>query len=175
MASPGRPRRRSCGIWTAAIAALVLACLGMAAGGSAAPRVAALGVHTRSCHARVGGLLPDPSCTPGRIFRAATVSMICTPGYSRSVRYVPESVKRSVYSEYGIASHAPGSYEVDHLVPLELGGDNSVANLWPEASPGYHRKDAIENRLHDAVCAGSLSLRTAQLQIARDWRHTAVS
>jgi hypothetical protein len=96
------------------------------------------------------------------------------PRYSHSVRNVPESVKRSVYGEYGIASHVPRSYEVDHLVSLELGGNNSVANLWPEISPGYHEKDGIENRLHHAVCSGSVSLRTAQRQIARDWRHTAV-
>lgn len=79
-----------------------------------------------------------------------------------------------MYAEYGIESHVPGSYEVDHLVSLELGGNNSVANLWPEAGPGYHEKDEIENRLHDAVCAGAVSLRAAQREIARDWRHTFV-
>jgi hypothetical protein len=102
------------------------------------------------------------------------VSQICTPGYSRSVRYVPESVRQRVYSEYGREPQRPGSHEVDHLVPLELGGNNSVANLWPQISPGYQEKDGIENQLHDAVCAGSVSLHTAQLQIARDWRHTFV-
>jgi hypothetical protein len=119
-------------------------------------------------------VLPDPSCTPGAIFSSATVSQICTPGYSRSVRNVPESLKQSVYAAYGIESHVPGGYEVDHLVSLELGGSNGVANLWPEISPGYHEKDGIENRLHDAVCAGSVSLSAAQHEIARDWRHTFV-
>jgi len=133
-----------------------------------------LGQRTKFAGCKVRGQLPDPACTPGAIFAGATVSQICTPGYSESVRNVPESVKQSVYAEYGIESHVPGSYEVDHLVSLELGGNNSVANLWPEVSPGYHEKDAIENQLHDAVCAGSVSLRTAQLQIARDWRHTLV-
>jgi hypothetical protein len=104
------------------------------------------------------------------VFTGVSVSRICTPGYSRSVRNVPESLKRAVYAEYGIFHHARGSYEVDHLVPLEVGGSNDIANLWPEASPGYHAKDRIENSLHDAVCAGSVSLRAAQLQIARDWR-----
>lgn len=87
---------------------------------------------------------------------------------------MPESVKQSVYAEYGIESHVRGSYEVDHLVSLELGGSNRVANLWPEVSPGYHEKDGIENRLHDAVCAGSVSLPAAQQEIARDWRRTSV-
>jgi hypothetical protein len=135
---------------------------------------AALGHPAKFSGCRVRGQLPDPACTPGAIFAGASVSQICTPGYSRSVRNVPESLKQSVYAEYGIASHVPGSYEVDHLVSLELGGNNSVANLWPEVSPGYHEKDGIENRLHDAVCAGTVSLRTAQVQIARDWRHTFV-
>jgi hypothetical protein len=134
---------------------------------------AVLGHRTKSTACQIRGLLPDPACTPGAVFAGATVSQVCTPGYSRSVRNVPESVKHSVYAEYGIASHVPGSYEVDHLVSLELGGSNSVANLWPEISPGYHEKDGIENRLHDAVCAGSVRLHSAQVQIARDWRHTS--
>jgi hypothetical protein len=133
-----------------------------------------LGHQTQFVGCQVRGQLPDPACTPGAIFVAATVSELCKPGYSRSVRNVPESLKQSVYSEYGIEAHTPGSYEVDHLVSLELGGDNSVANLWPEISPGYHEKDGIENRLHDAVCAGAVSLRAAQHEIARDWRHTFV-
>ncbi|HEY4428902.1 MAG TPA: hypothetical protein VGN08_11925 [Solirubrobacteraceae bacterium] len=140
-----------------------------AAGGAAD---ASLGHRTKSGGCHVRGLLPDRACTPGSIFASAGVGRICTPGYSRSVRDVPESLKRSVYAEYGIGSHAPRSYEVDHLVPLELGGDNGIANLWPEAAPGYHQKDGIENRLHDAVCAGSRGLRAAQRQIAGDWRRT---
>jgi hypothetical protein len=136
------------------------------------PAAPALGRPTKSTACQVRGQLPDPACTPGAIFAGATVSQVCTPGYSSSVRNVPESLKLSVYAEYGIESHVSGSYEVDHLVSLELGGSNSIANLWPEVSPGFHQKDEIENRLHDAVCAGRVSLRAAQLQIARDWRHT---
>ena len=30
-------------------------------------------------------------------------------------------------------------------------------------------KDRLENRLHDMVCAGQISLRAAQRGIARDW------
>lgn len=131
-----------------------------------------LGHQTKFVGCHVRGLLPDPACTPGAIFSGATVSQICTPGYSRSVRNVPDSLKQSIYAEYGIESHAPGSYEVDHLVSLELGGSNGAANLWPEVSPGYHEKDGIENRLHDAVCAATVSLTSAQREIARDWRHT---
>jgi hypothetical protein len=132
-----------------------------------------LGHQTKFGGCHVGNQLPDTACSPGATFPQATVGEICTPGYSASVRNVPESVKEDVYSEYGIESHTPGSYEVDHLIPLELGGNNAVANLWPEVRPGYQEKDRIENRLHDAVCSRSVSLHSAQLQIAHDWRHTA--
>ena len=86
---------------------------------------------TSGCVAHGG--LPDSACTPGAIFAYATVQEICTPGYSRSVRNVPYSEKDQAYAEYGIQSHYPGQYEVDHLVPLELAGSNDIANLWPEA------------------------------------------
>lgn len=126
--------------------------------------VVCLGRRTKTSGCHVHGQLPD----------SATVSQICTPGYSESVRSVPESVKEGAYAEYGIESHAPGRYEVDHLISLELGGSNSIANLWPEIRPGYHAKDGIENRLHRAVCSHTVSLRAAQREIAHDWRHTFV-
>ncbi len=116
--------------------------------------------------------LPDAACTPGAIFPEATKDQVCTPGYSSEVRNVPASVKDEVYAEYGITSHEPGQYEVDHLVPLELGGSNDIANLWPEPAdprPGFHEKDKVENYLHDQVCSGALSLQETQSQIAANW------
>ncbi len=136
---------------------------------------ATFGHPTKSSGCSIRGGLPDPACTPGSIFADATVTQICTSGYSESVRDVSDTTREEVYAAYGIASHPPGSYELDHLIALELGGDNSVANLWPEASPSYHEKDKIENELHQDVCAGRVNLRTAQQQIARDWQHTAAA
>jgi 5-methylcytosine-specific restriction endonuclease McrA len=51
----------------------------------------------------------------------------------QKVRNVPAEMKRQVYHEYGITSHGSGEYEIDHLIPLELGGSNSIKNLWPES------------------------------------------
>jgi hypothetical protein len=116
--------------------------------------------------------LQDQSCTPGAIFPSATTAQICKPGYSRGVRNVSSSTKRAVYLEYGIRSHRPYSYEVDHLISLELGGSNSIANLWPEPAsptPGYHQKDQVENYLHDQVCSGKMPLSQAQRLIAHNW------
>ncbi len=88
------------------------------------------------------------------------------------MRDVPESEKNDVYAEYGIKTHRTGEYEVDHLVSLELGGSNDIANLWPEAAnprPGFHEKDQVENYLHDQVCSGAVPLDQAQYQIATNW------
>jgi hypothetical protein len=116
--------------------------------------------------------LPDRRCTPGATFNVGA-RQVCVSGYSQRVRHVPESEKRQVYAEYGIRSRSSGQYEVDHLIPLELGGSNSVRNLWPEAAnprPGFHEKDRLENTLHRLVCTSrSLSLRKAQSLIATDW------
>jgi hypothetical protein len=63
--------------------------------------------------------------------------------------------------------------EIDHIVSLELGGSNDIANLYPEkanAEPGYHVKDGLENRLHGLVCSGAMSLRSAQRGIASNWQ-----
>jgi hypothetical protein len=121
---------------------------------------------------QVQGALPDPKCTPGAVFVGVTASQVCTPGYSKSVRNVPTSVKNQVYASYGIMTHSPGEYEIDHYIPLELGGSNEVANLWPEAAspvPGFHEKDKVENYLHDQVCSGAMALDEAQHEIATNW------
>jgi len=122
----------------------------------------------------VGGVaLPNRALTPGSVFPTATTSRICITGYSSTVRSVSDNLRASVYARYGIAfPPASGTYEADHLIPLELGGDNSIANLWPEpqqAGAGFPRKDVLENHLHALVCSGQLALRTAQLAVATNW------
>ncbi len=127
-------------------------------------------IKTSGCRAE--GALQDSACTPGDILPEATKAMICVPGYAKTVRNVPTSVKNAVYAEYDITRHVAGEYEVDHLVSLELGGSNDISNLWPEAAapkPGFHEKDKVENWLHVQVCAGNISLHDAQVQIAANW------
>lgn len=117
-------------------------------------------------------LSPDPALTPGAIL-AVTRDDICVSGYARKVRHVPEKIKREAYAEYHIAHHQPGEFEVDHLISLELGGSNSLKNLWPESyrtTPwNAHVKDRLENAFHADVCSGRMSLAGAQKVIASDW------
>ena len=62
--------------------------------------------------------------------------------------------------------------ELDHLIPLELGGADAVDNIWPQPAkpvPGFHEKDKLENYLHKQVCAGKMALVDAQALIRTNW------
>jgi hypothetical protein len=114
--------------------------------------------------------MPRRLLTPGAAFAVGT-ARICVSGYSASVRNVPQAEATAVYDRYGVA-HVPYAHEVDHLVSLEIGGSNAIANLWPEPYTGRwgaRTKDVLENRLHELVCSGRLALRTAQRIEARNW------
>jgi hypothetical protein len=114
--------------------------------------------------------VPRASLTPGAVFSVGT-ARICVSGYSASVRNVPQAEATAVYDRYGVA-HVPYAHEVDHLVSLEIGGSNAIANLWPEPYAGRwgaRTKDVLENRLHELVCSGRLALRKAQRIEARNW------
>lgn len=116
--------------------------------------------------------VPDPARTPGDTLEV-TAADICMPGYAKKVRNVPIAVKRRVYASYGILTHEPGEYEVDHLISLELGGSNSIRNLWPQSYRTFpwnaRVKNALENELHRRVCAGTIDLSKAQRIIAQNW------
>lgn len=124
-------------------------------------------------HCQTHDGLPDSSCTPGVALPDVTTAQVCKSGYASSVRNVPQSEKDQVFAEYGVTSHPAGAYEVDHLVSLELGGSNEIANLWPETYTGpdnAHMKDKIENYLHAQVCGGKMTLQDAQTGIAKNWK-----
>ncbi len=148
---------------------------GIVIGGTPAPSggsaPASFGARTKTSGCQVQGSLPDHACTPGSVLNV-TSNQVCQVGYASSVRDVPESVANQVYAEYGITSHGPAQFEVDHLVPLELGGSNDISNLWAQPaipSPGFPQKDMVENFLHDQVCSGKMSLADAQRSIATNW------
>ena len=116
----------------------------------------------------IGPSVPDPALTPG-VVRPLTKTAICTTAWGRDRRHVTEAMKRQVARAYGVPWTKRHLYEFDHLIPRELGGADDVANLWPQIlDPDARIKDRAENRLHRAVCAGTLDLTTAQQQM-RTW------
>jgi hypothetical protein len=124
--------------------------------------------------------LPDPRCTPGAYDPSVTAAVLCAPGYGtasyRAAEDGPDGTERFkydvAYPAYGVPQGT--RTELDHLVPLELGGANAASNLWPETPPTPNPKDRVEDRLRDWVCAVSgaaaqARLTAAQRAIAADW------
>ena len=78
-------------------------------------------------------------------------------------------------TEYGLPPGPHPDFEIDHLIPLGIGGADDVRNLWPEPrrsiEPEWNAeaKDRLEWRLRDLVCSGALNVREAQRSISEDW------
>jgi hypothetical protein len=119
-----------------------------------------------------GPIRPIQSITPGVVDSNATIEKICTTGYTKTVRNVSQKTKNEVFANYGI-DPTKDKYEIDHLISLELGGSNDIKNLWPESyttTPlNAYKKDTLENKLHDLVCADKITLEEAQRVIVEDW------
>lgn len=122
--------------------------------------------------------LPNPKLTPGKADPTLTKDVICSSTFrTTTIRNVSELTKKQVYDIYLSKNHqgrCAGSEgcEVDHLISLELGGSNDIENLWPESYSGVnnaHIKDKLENKLHNMVCKGQISLEQAQREISTDW------
>jgi hypothetical protein len=133
-----------------------------------APGSCSLGSHN-------GQDLPDPHCTPGtinpQVTQTAIGDTICKSGWTKTVR-PPTSVTGKLKTQIDAAYTLPATTagELDHLISLELGGAPSdPANLWVEPGKIPNPKDAVENKLHSAVCSGLVPLATAQQAIAGNW------
>jgi hypothetical protein len=117
---------------------------------------------------------PNSSLTPGDVNPAATLDVICVKGYTSQpgVRDVLTTTKKKVFEEYKLTP-ADSSFEIDHLISLELGGSNDIKNLWPQSYNtrplNAHVKDVLENKLHALVCAKKVDLAEVQKDIAKDW------
>jgi len=142
---------------------------------------------------RVGpSYLYPEAATPGLVNPAVTQAnirqTICTRGWAATIR-PPVTYTNTLKREQlaGTKDRNPTHFEEDHFISLELGGHpRDPRNLWPErwGTPdhpltvqgpfpshlvGAKNKDAVENALHREVCAGRMTLREAQWEIATDW------
>ena len=102
--------------------------------------------------------------------QATIQSTICQRGYTAKVRpprKVTDAIKRR------LAERLPGTprdYELDHLIPLGLGGHpTSASNLWLQPWTQAAVKDRDELRLHREVCAGRMTLAQAQQEMLATW------
>ena len=120
---------------------------------------------------------PDPIMTPGAVDPHVTLADICT-GRTKERRHVSPATRAKVLSDYNVTDAASVGMELDHLVPLALGGANTAPNLWPQPTPDYEIKDRLEIKMQRQVCAAWRTLASAeadevlhqeQRDIAADW------
>ncbi|MDP9064783.1 MAG: hypothetical protein M3O06_02825 [Pseudomonadota bacterium] len=105
---------------------------------------------------------------------------ICVRGYTatiRPTRNYSDGVKRTLLRQAGLDASHGGEYELDHIVPLGVGGHpRKMSNLMLQPWQGPNsatKKDRLERRLQHLVCNGLITLADAQLCIAEDWQACA--
>lgn len=116
-----------------------------------------------------GALNPD-------VTQDSILETICVPGYTKTVRpstTYTNGVKRKLMWAAGIDESRLPEFELDHIIPLALGGhprklDNLQLQSW-EGEDGAKRKDRIEVKLQCLVCSGQVPLAEAQQEIGDDW------
>jgi hypothetical protein len=125
--------------------------------------------------AACAGDFPDYAKTPGKVDPDLIKDILCAKDFTTtSVRDVSEELKDKVFASYGMQpSKDPCPCEVDHFIPLELGGSNDEENLWPQSyiTKPWNAlvKDKLEDRLHSEVCKGNTALKDAQEEIRTNW------
>lgn len=117
-----------------------------------------------------GLYLPDTQVTPGAV-RTQSTEELCNPKFRTSkYRHTSLKLKKQVCALYGVKNRCPSrDYEIDHLVSLELGGQDSLQNLWPQPIAQAREKDQLEDRLKVLVCHGEISLSNAQEYLEDNW------
>jgi hypothetical protein len=140
----------------------------IAAGLTAAFAVTAL-------HGQSAATLPNHALTPGSV-RTTSKDDICNDPNTKQYRHWTRARDDRILHEYGVPPGPHPTYEIDHLVPLDLGGSDEDSNLWPEPRPSIvewkasaEAKDKLEWKLHDLVCSGQLNLPAAQREISENW------
>jgi hypothetical protein len=114
--------------------------------------------------------IPDRKLTPGATIDVSLADL-CKPRYRSPNRKIPVALKSQVLDRYGISRVTTG-YNIDHLIPVSLGGSNSISNLWPQPLAShwnYYMKNKLEHKLRRMVCSGDIELKRAQQEIAMDW------
>jgi hypothetical protein len=108
------------------------------------------------------GLVPNAKLTPGRV--AAS---------EKERQGVTIALEQKVFRRYQLLWERRAEFKIDHLIPLELGGADTIDNLWPQkihAKPyGPERKELLTEILLEKVRAGKMTLAQAQEDIRRDW------
>jgi hypothetical protein len=115
----------------------------------------------------------DKNLTGGSV---RTVNRDIACGHAKEHRGPMFSARRDeVLRRYGMAPGTHPDYEIDHLIPLCLGGSDDTSNLWPqprrtiEETWNAEAKDRLERLMCNMACEGQIDIASAQQAFATDW------
>jgi hypothetical protein len=107
-------------------------------------------------------LMPNPKLTPGRVAES-----------EKDRRGVTVAMEQKVFARYKLPWEYRAEFKIDHLIPRELGGADTIDNLWPQrirAKPyGSDRKELLTEVLLHKVRTNKMTVANAQEEIRRDW------
>ena len=114
--------------------------------------------------------LPNSFQTPGAKSKA-NEAQVCAADFEASVKPMAKWQHDQALERYG---KRPEDFtgELDHLIPLSLGGTNELDNIWPlppNKDMGPEQKKELDAKLHSMVCDKSITLKAAQEAIKKDW------
>ena len=124
--------------------------------------------------------LPRRAITPGAINTQVNQrnieNTICKKGWTKTMRppaSFTSGIKQIKMRQYGYAIGEIDNFELDHLVPLSIGGaPEDPNNLWPQPRTRNWTaadKDALEKSLQRQVCDGKVPLVEVQRAVMTDW------
>ena len=146
---------------------------------------------TGKCKVRTKGkfVFPDPSCTPGAVNPHLTDAILQDPEFGTGCerdKATSATEKKQTYGWYDITKPTNNAEphmicELDHLISIELGGADTLDNIWPQCGPKgakgenrlFKQKDQVENWLAQMIRDGTMSKKEAQQGIADDWTQYA--
>jgi hypothetical protein len=139
------------------------------------PLVVLFFAGTTAASAQEFPIRPNGTLTPGviaSIDQDDVCGLVDGLSYSKRSRHTPIELKRGVYAAYGIAPNGR-DFEIDHRVPLCIGGADARENLWPQEGlrhPNFQDKDRLEAEVCRLVCRDHLiTLREGQAIFLGDW------
>ena len=122
--------------------------------------------------------LPNPVLTPG-VSRTLDAREICGAGTAQ-LRHWTRERDNHILRLYNLPEGPHPAYEIDHLIPLGIGGADNDANLWPQpravvaSQESAEKKDRLEYRMRDLICnarpqATAQLVKELQDAMAGDW------
>ncbi len=77
------------------------------------------------------------------------------------IRNVDSSLKQHIYDRYKVPAECRHRYTIDHFIPLSIGGNNNIKNLWPEHKLVKAKRPTLEVELYQKLRDSQITQKAA--------------